>query len=91
MAVRQRRYPVEEIARRGDEIYAQAIRSLLAPEHDGRVVAIDIETGEWEMDEDELVASKLLLARHPDAQIWLVRVGSPYLHRFGAGRARRAE
>ena len=32
---------------------------------------------------DELAACDRLNARIPDAQIWLVRVGSRYLHRFG--------
>jgi len=46
-------------------------------------VAIDIETGAYELDADELAASDRLLARIPNAQIWLCRVGSRYARRFG--------
>ncbi len=90
MAVRQPRYPKEEFARRGDEIYNRDIRPLVETEaNKGKFVAIDIETGQWEMDADEIVAGDRLFARVPDAQTWMLRVGYGYLRRFGAGRSRR--
>lgn len=54
----------------------------------GKIVVVDIETGAWEMDADEIAASKRLEARNPDAQIWMVCVGSPYVRRFRAGHAK---
>ena len=84
MTTRQRKYPMEEFARRGDEIYNRDIRTLAEAEHKGEFVAIDIETGAWEMDPDEMVAGDRLLARCPDAQTWLVRVGFRCVRRFGA-------
>ena len=50
----------------------------------GRIVAIDIETGEFEVGDDTLTASNQLLARCPDAQPWLVRVGHQTVHRLWA-------
>ena len=84
MASAQRRYPKEEFARRGDEIYERDVRPHLTAADDGKFVAVDIETGTYEMDEDQLAAGKRLRAKLPDAQTWFVRVGSPYLHRFGS-------
>jgi hypothetical protein len=46
-------------------------------------VVIDIDTGAYEIDEDELAASDRLLARNSDAQLWVTRVGSRYARRFG--------
>jgi hypothetical protein len=46
-------------------------------------VVIDVDTGAYEIDEDELAASDRLLARHSDAQLWVTRVGSRYARRFG--------
>jgi len=46
--------------------------------HRGEFVAIDIETGAYEVDPDELAASDRLLARVPNAQTWLRRVGWRY-------------
>jgi hypothetical protein len=85
----QPRYSAEEFARRGEEIYARDIRPKVEAEDKGKVVAIDIETGAYELGEDTVVVSDRLLARHPDAQIWFVRVGYPALHRIG-GRPRKA-
>jgi hypothetical protein len=80
----QPRYSKEEFARRGDEIYERELRSLLEAGHQGEFVAIDIETGTYETNTDELTVSDRLLARVPNAQIWLRRVGSRYSHRFGS-------
>ena len=89
MSVRKPRYPLEEFARRGDEIYERDIRTQVEPEHNEKIVAIDIDTGAWELDPDEDTAADRLEARLPDAQIWVIRVGSRYLRRFGAGRSRQ--
>ena len=86
MTMRQPRYNKEEAARRGDEIYDRDIRSQLEPQRNGEVVAIDLDTGAWEVDPDEIAAAHRLEAHHPDAQIWVVRAGSRYLTRFGSGR-----
>ena len=79
----QPRYSKEEFARRGDVIYERELRPILEKESDGKFVAIDIETGAYEVDVDELAASDRLLARVPNAQIWLRRIGFHYAHRFG--------
>lgn len=80
------RYSMEEFARRGDSIYEQEILPHLRPEDDGKLLAIDIESGDYELDADEMAAGHRLLQRHPDAQTWMVRVGDPYLRRFGGYR-----
>lgn len=83
------RYTKEEAARLGDEIYNRDIRAQVEPDHRGKYIAIDIETGTWEMDADEIVAGDRLRARIPDAQTWMTRVGYGYIRRFGAGHSRR--
>lgn len=88
MTVRQPRYSKEEFARRGDEIYETRIRAQLENSSRGKIVAIDIETGDFEVDQSEIAACDRLEARHPDAQIWIVRIGSRHVRRFG-GRTRR--
>jgi hypothetical protein len=83
MTLRKPRYSKEEAARRGTEIYERQVRQEVEERAHGKVVAIDIETGAFEVAEDTLIASDRLLARCPDAQIWFVRVGHRGLHRFG--------
>lgn len=79
----QPRYSKEDFARRGDAIYEDQLRSVLEAGNEGKFVAIDIETGAYEVDRDELAASDRLAARIPDAQIWLRRIGSRYARHFG--------
>ena len=83
MATSKPRYTKEEFARRGDAIYERDIRPNLNRSQKGQFVAIDIESGDYEVDADELAASDRLQARMPSAQIWLRRVGSRYVRRFG--------
>ncbi len=83
MASSRPRYSKEEFARRGDEIYERDIRPHVKAEDKGKFVAIDIETGTYEVEADDLAACDRLRAQIPDAQIWMVRVGSRFVHRFG--------
>jgi len=83
MGILTPRYSKEEFARRGDEIYERNIRPRIEKNDNGKFVVIDIETGDFEIDVDELAASDRLLARKSGAQIWVTRVGSRYARRFG--------
>jgi hypothetical protein len=77
------RYSREEVARRGDEIYEREVLPRMGPEDEGKLALIDVQTGDYEVDRDEIAASDRLLARHPDAQVWTRQVGSRYARRFG--------
>lgn len=85
--MRRPRYSKEEFARRGGDLYEGHVRAQVEEGNEGKVVAIDIETGDFEVAQGALVASERLLARCPDAQIWFVRIGRPALHRFGSQAA----
>jgi hypothetical protein len=89
VAVWQPRYSKEAFAQRGDELYETKIRSQIEEGNDGKIVAIDIETEDFEVDASEINACDRLEARHPDAQIWIIRVGSRHVRRFG-GRMKRS-
>lgn len=83
MTNRQPRFSKEEHARLGAAMYEQQVRSQVESGNHGKIVAIDIETGAFEVAEDTLSASEHLLARCPSAQIWCVRIGHRGVHRFG--------
>jgi len=83
MKVTAPRYSKEEFARRGQEIYDRDIRPRVESGNEGKFVAIDIETGAYEIDTDDYTATERLLARKPDAQIWLLRVGHRAAYRIG--------
>lgn len=83
----------------GPDIPAASIQSRggrpalprLSPADDGKYVLIDIETVDYEIDQDEIAASDRLLARHPDAQVWMRQVGSRYARRLRAAMAGEAD
>ncbi len=83
MTQRQPRYSKEEHARRGTEIYEQQVRAKVEASQHGKIVAIDVDSGAFEVDANSLLAANRLLTRCPDAQIWCVRIGYPAVHRFG--------
>jgi hypothetical protein len=85
MAALQRRYSKEEFARRGHEIYERDILPHHGATDDGKYVAIDIDTGAYEIDRDDYAATERLRRRQPDAQIWLLRIGRQATHRIGRG------
>ncbi|MDZ4657534.1 MAG: hypothetical protein SH868_08125 [Bythopirellula sp.] len=84
----KRRYSKQDFAERGDAIYENNVRPQLQADDDGKFAAIDIESGMHEVDANELAACDKLRARVPEAQIWMVRIGSPYVHRFGGREVR---
>jgi hypothetical protein len=84
MIIRQPRYSKEEFARRGDEIYQSQIRSQVEEGNSGKIVAIDIETGAFELADDIVTASDRLLMRIPDAQTWFIRIGHQAVYHFGS-------
>jgi hypothetical protein len=87
MPIQHRKYSKEETARLGNEIYGRDIRAQVEPHRNGEVVAIDIESGDWEVDPDEITAAHRLKGRRPGATMWVLRAGLQYLARFGAGRS----
>jgi peptide subunit release factor RF-3 len=84
VAVRQRRYSKEELARRGQELYESGIRQQVEAGNEDKIVAIDIETGEFEVGETLMVATDQLFERIPDAQPWTIRIGHRAVYHFGS-------
>ena len=71
----------DEIVQRGKEIYYRDIASVVAADHYGRVVAIDVCTGEYALGDDAVQSAAVLRERLPDAVIFFMRVGYPTMAR----------
>ncbi len=84
MTVRQPRYSKEEFAQRGDALYESGIRSQVEAGNHGRIVAIYIETGAFEVADTTIEATDHLYERVPDAQPWVIRIGHSSVYRFGS-------
>jgi hypothetical protein len=77
------RYTKEEVTERGEAIYQQQIRAKVEVENKGRFLVVDIETGEYEIDDDELTAIKRAYSKRPEGEFYLLRIGYPTAHRLG--------
>lgn len=85
------RRPAEETARLGRKIYQQDILPLVEAEHHGEVVAIDVDTGNWAIGDNVIIATDRLREKRPDAiNVLSERVGYPALYRFGGSSRRGA-
>ena len=66
---------VEEIGRRGQALYDQRIRARVEPENNGKFLVLDVETGDYEIDERHMAATKRLRARRPTGILYGIRIG----------------
>ena len=73
----------ETVATRGEQIYEREIRAKVESQFPGQFVVLDIATGDFETDADDLVATKRMLAKHPDAVLYGLRIGHPAAYRLG--------
>ena len=64
-----------EISALGKMIYRKNIRPLMTAADIGKYVIVDVHTGEYEIDERDLSATRRLKKRLPDARTHAVRVG----------------
>ncbi len=78
-------YSNVEIAQRGKALYERRIRAQVeTPENVGRLVSIDVETGDYEIGDDRsLDAPRHLLAKHPGAAIYTLRIGYNAVYGLG--------
>jgi hypothetical protein len=75
----------EEIARRGEELYQQQIRAKVeaSEQNIGKMIVVDVKTGDYEIDDSGLAANDRLRARRPDAEPYAMRIGYNAVYGFG--------
>lgn len=82
----------EEIGRRGQEIYESRLRTLLeTQENIGKIVSIDVDSGDYEIADDLLAAGRRLQQRRPDAQMYGKRIGYNAVYAVGGSLLRTAQ
>ncbi|GAP94408.1 hypothetical protein [Leptolyngbya sp. NIES-2104] len=76
----------EEVARIAKELYENTLRHEIETEENiGKMVIIDIETGDYEIDETGLEASRILREERPLARLFGIRIGYNVAATFGGG------
>ena len=86
------KYSGEEIGQRGQEIYESRLRTLLETEENiGKIVSIDIESGDYEIADDLLLAGRRLQQRHPEALMYGKRIGYNAVYAVGGSLVRTVQ
>ncbi|HBK99386.1 MAG TPA: hypothetical protein DD001_19740 [Microcoleaceae bacterium UBA10368] len=66
----------EEVAKLAKQLYESSIREKVESENNiGKMVIIDIETGEYEVDKNGLQAARSLSKKHPNHRLFGIRIG----------------
>ena len=63
-------YTPQEISARGKTLYETKLKAQPEPEHIGKYLVIDIETGDYEMGEDDFGVSQRATRKILQGQIW---------------------
>jgi len=72
----QTRLNNEELGERARELYEKSLRvQVETPKNIGRIIVIDVETGDYEIDDLGIESSRRLQARHPGATLYALRIG----------------
>ena len=77
------RFTTDEIVRLGEELYEKKVRAEVEPHNKGRFLALDIETGEYVIDSQDITAIQRAKAKRPDAPLYIVRVGYRSAYKLG--------
>ncbi|HEX5700631.1 MAG TPA: hypothetical protein VFX77_08290 [Rubrobacter sp.] len=81
--MRDGNYTTEEVVQLGREIYEREVRAQVETSHDGEFVVVDVTTGAWEVDEDDVAASERVLTKNSEAMLYFARVGRRAAYRLG--------
>lgn len=82
----------DEIAQRGKELYQQRLRTQVeTADNIGKIIAIDLNTGDYAIDQDLLAACNRLKAKQPHAVTWIERVGYDAVYAIGGTLVRTAD
>lgn len=76
-------YTSDEVVERGEELYQRALRDQLEHAHRGEFLVLDIETGDYEVDADEVAAVQRAVSRRPNGVRYIKRIGHAAAHRLG--------
>jgi hypothetical protein len=71
----------ETMAEEHDRLGTEPLRLNLSPE--GIIVAMGVDSGDFELGGTTFEAAERHIERHPDAQSWSDRIGYSAVYRFG--------
>jgi hypothetical protein len=76
---------IDEIVKRGEEIYRQTLQERVEADKTnvGKVLVLDVDSGDYEIDDVGLSAAHRLRARRPEAVLYALRIGYDAMYALG--------
>ncbi|AFY41452.1 hypothetical protein [Nostoc sp. PCC 7107] len=82
----------QEVSRRGKELYEKSIRATVeTQENIGKIISINVETGDYEIGDDLVETSLRLKSKQPNAALWGERIGYDAVYAVGGTLLRMAQ
>ena len=75
--------PVGQIAELGKKYYQVNLAKVLEPQHNGKYLVLDVDSGDYEVDAEHMPALLRLQERYPNKIFYAVRVGYGVLFSLG--------
>jgi hypothetical protein len=72
-----------ELGQRAQELYERLRPQIETPENLGKLIVMDVESGEYEIDELGIETSRRLHQRHPGASLYALRIGYKAVEALG--------
>jgi len=82
----------EEITQRGKDLYQNSLRAQVeTAETIGKIISINVETGDYAIGDDLITTSRQLKAKQADAAIWAERIGFNAVYAVGGSLIRTTQ
>ena len=83
---------LDEVVERGQALYDRNIRAQVeTAENIGKLLMVDINTGDWVMGEDRIEMARRARVKNPDAVLYGVRIGYLVTEKIGRWPRRTKE
>jgi hypothetical protein len=75
MAISTSYSPENALGERAQDLYARLREKVEIAENIGKFIVLDVESGDYEIDDQGIESSRHLQNRHPDAVLYALRIG----------------
>lgn len=66
---------ISDLGRRGHELYARLRPTVETPENIGKLIVMDVVSGDYEIDDVGIDTALRLQAKHPASELYCIRIG----------------
>lgn len=66
---------VSPLGQRAQELYERLRSEIETPENIGKLIVMEVESGDYEIDDRGIETSRRLQSRHPNATLYALRIG----------------